>query len=116
MLAPTPCIENNCPHHAVKAGRCQEHQRPAWYGSTRTSRLPKDWATRRLIVMRRDQGICHICRQPGADTIDHITQGDDHTLENLAPIHDRVAPHCHRYKSSKEGNEAKAANKTKRRH
>ena len=114
MLAPTPCLQAGCNQHATYQGRCEQHQRPPWQGSTRKQRLPKDWHTRRLIILKRDKGICHICQQPGADTIDHITPGDNHELNNLAPIHDRVQPHCHRYKSSKEGNDAKAANKTKR--
>ena len=114
MLAPTPCLEAGCLDYAVKQGRCQSHQK-SWQGSTRRERLPKDWGTRRLIVLRRDKGICHLCGQPGADTVDHIVQGDDHSLGNLAPVHDRLPPHCHRAKSSQEGNDAKRGNRVKRR-
>lgn len=114
-LAPTPCLEADCFEYATRQGRCQKHQRP-WQGSTRKQRLPKDWPTRRLIVLRRDKGICHLCGQPGADTVDHIQPGDNHELTNLAPVHDRVPPHCHRYKSSAEGNQTQAGNRTKRRH
>lgn len=84
-------------------------------GSTRASRLPKDWRTRKLIVLKRDKFICYVCGGEGADAVDHVIAGDDHNLTNLKAIHDHVAPHCHRYKSSQEGNDAKAANKTKRR-
>ena len=115
MLAPTPCLETNCHNHVTTQGRCQEHQRP-WAGSTRKQRLPPDWATRRLIVLKRDNGVCHLCGGDGADTVDHVTQGDNHSLTNLAPVHDRTPPHCHRFKSSTEGHQAQQGNKTKRRH
>ena len=64
-------------------------------------------------MLKRDKGICHLCGEPGADTVDHIKQGDDHGLDNLAPVHDRIAPHCHRAKSSAEGHAAKAANQVR---
>lgn len=108
MLAPTPCIETDCPDKTFKGGRCIQHQRP-WAGSTRKSRLPSDWSTRRLIVLKRDNGICYLCGGAGADTVDHVEVGDNHSLSNLAAVHDHVAPHCHRSKSSKEGHEAKAS-------
>ena len=113
MLAPTPCLEPKCPEHAVNQGRCQAHQRPAWQGSTRASRLPKDWQTRRLIVIKRDKGICYLCNEAGADTVDHVIAGDDHTLGNLKAVHDKAPPHCHRFKSSQEGHEAQRGNKVK---
>lgn len=71
--------------------------------SARSRRLPANWKTIRKAVLKRDAGICHLCGQPGADTVDHVIPGDDHRLENLAPVHDRVEPHCHRAKSSAEG-------------
>ena len=108
MLAPTPCIEDNCPNKAIRGGRCSSHQRP-WVGSTRKSRLPSDWSTRRLIVLKRDKGVCYLCGQEGADTVDHVEAGDNHDLSNLKAVHDHATPHCHRYKSSQEGHEAKAA-------
>jgi 5-methylcytosine-specific restriction endonuclease McrA len=114
-LAPTPCLETDCRDHATRYGRCEQHQRPAWFGSTRKQRLPKDWTTRRLVVLKRDKGVCYICGEPGADTIDHVIPGDDHSLHNLKAVHDKVAPHCHRTKSSTEGHQAKQGNKTKRR-
>lgn len=78
-----------------------------WDGSTRKSRLPPNWPALRRFVMERDGAICHICRGPGADRVDHVVQGDDHSPENLAPVHDEVYPHCHRFKSSQEGNDAR---------
>lgn len=107
MLAPTPCLDSPCPLPAIRGGRCKEHQRPAWLGSNRKLDLPKDWRTRRLIVLKRDKGICYLCGEANADTVDHIKAGNDHSLNNLAAVHDRVAPHCHRYKTSQEGHAGK---------
>lgn len=49
-----------------------------------------------------------MCGNPGADQADHLTPGDDHSLENLAAIHDDP---CHRRKSALEGNAAKPKRK-----
>lgn len=76
----------------------------AWIGSTRRSRLPPGWASTTVPrIMARDHGICYLCGQPGADTIDHKQRGDDHCDSNLGAVHDRTAPHCHRTKTAHEG-------------
>lgn len=80
----------------------------AWEGSTRKARLPKEWHAQRARILRVHGRICHLCGGPGADTVDHVRAGDDHSDENLRPVHDRVAPHCHRRKSSSEGGQAAA--------
>lgn len=80
-----------------------------WEDSDRRTRLPTDWPQRCAAVRARDGDTCWLCGQPGADTIDHKQVGDNHELDNLAPVHDRNPPHCHRYKSSAEGNTARAA-------
>jgi 5-methylcytosine-specific restriction endonuclease McrA len=41
-------------------------------------------------VLERDGGVCHICGQPGATTVDHLTPaylGGGDELENLAAAH-----------------------------
>lgn len=111
-FAPTPCID--CAKPAVYRGRCEVHRKPAWSGSTRGERLPDDWRTRRLIVLKRDKAVCWVCGGADADEVDHKTPGDDHSLGNLAPIHQQVAPHCHRFKSAAEGVAARAANSKRR--
>lgn len=68
--------------------------------------LPPDWPARRRRVLTRDQGICHLCHQPGATEVDHITprsQGGTHNYSNLAAI---CTP-CHRTKTAREANEAR---------
>jgi 5-methylcytosine-specific restriction protein A len=75
-----------------------------WVGRTRTHDLPPDW--RHVIVPRillRDKGICYLCGAPGADAVDHVNPGNDHRDNNLAAVHERTPPHCHRRKTSIEG-------------
>jgi len=77
----------------------------AWESSDRKARLPSDWSTRRVRVLRRDGYKCQardslgvLCGAP-ANQADHIEPGDDHSLENLRAL-------CrwhHARKSSAEG-------------
>lgn len=73
--------------------------------SDRGARLPSDWSTRRVRVLRRDGYRCQardstgvLCGKP-ANQVDHIVHGDDHELANLQAL-------CrwhHARKSSAEG-------------
>lgn len=86
-----------------------EHATPKvpWAGSTREARLPDNWHQLKAQAHARNpRHVCHLCGGPGGDTLDHVEAGDDHSLANLEWAHDRAAPHCHRYKSSREGNAA----------
>lgn len=85
-----------------------------WGGSSRRSRLPRGWAKLQAKVLKRDGRICHVCHGPGADAVDHIIPGDDHTPENLKAIHQDVWPYCHRTKSAREGGTAAAARRIPR--
>jgi 5-methylcytosine-specific restriction endonuclease McrA len=78
---------------------CAVHAPAPWLGSDRKSRLPADWPRRRLRIIRRHGGICHVCEEPGATEVDHLVAGDDHRDANLAPIHRA----CHLAKSAAEG-------------
>lgn len=84
----------------------------AWKTSNRSSRLPPDWPQRKRAVKARDKGICYICGGPGADSVDHVVAGDDHSLTNLALAHLNTPPFCHRRKSTSEGNAAWAKVRT----
>lgn len=77
-----------------------------WRDSDRRVRLPREWHAQRARVLRDGGRICHVCGGPGADGVDHVRPGDDHSEANLAPIHHNVAPFCHREKSSREGGAA----------
>ncbi len=65
-------------------------------------------------MLKRDNRICHVCLGPGADGVDHVIPGDDHSLENLKAIHHHVEPFCHRAKSSAEGGRAAQAKRIPR--
>lgn len=111
MPAPTPCLYYGCPNLADPQrgkGYCYPlHAPKPFYGTNRKERLPSDWATRRQIILKRHKTICHVCGETGADAVDHIIPGDDHSFENLRPIHQNVAnswgEYCHRTKTAKEG-------------
>lgn len=64
--------------------------------------------------MALHRSVCHVCGMPGSDQVDHVRAGDDHSYSNLAPIHGDVWPHCHRYKSSREGVDARNALRAQR--
>lgn len=83
-----------------------------WKGSGRKARLPSNWGSelRPAAHARNPEHICHLCGRPGGDTLDHKNPGDDHSLDNLDWVHDRLPPHCHRFKSSREGNAAQREN------
>ena len=82
----------------------------AWEGSNRSSRLPKDWKSRRLAVLNRDEKQCKVisietgmrCTEVATE-VDHINPGDNHDLHNLQAI----CTWHHRKKSSAEGRAAK---------
>jgi len=74
-----------------------------WEGHDRAKRLPASWHAQRQRILRNYGRICHVCGGAGADGVDHVRPGDDHSDANLRPIHHNVAPFCHRAKSSAEG-------------
>lgn len=113
--AATPCPTPGCP----ELNPCPTHNRPRttrrpWAGSTRLARLPRGWHATRARILRRDRRICWICGGPGADAVDHVTPGDDHSDANLRAVHHDIAPWCHRRKSSLEGHTARRTRMSER--
>lgn len=106
--APTPCARTNCNSYAVSGGLCLQHK-PVWQGTTRKQRLPRDWNTRRGVVLKRDANRCYKCGAV-ATQVDHLLPGDDHSLRNLAAI----CYDCHKAKSALEGAQAASGNRPKR--
>ena len=82
----------------------------AWDGSDRKSRLPDDWAARRLERLKKDGFRCtwklpktgERCPRKATD-VDHRKPGDDHSMKNLQSL---CATH-HGKKSSFEGRQAR---------
>lgn len=104
------CGEPGCYKRIVAGNKCLDHQPKAYANNYRKDRLPPKtvWAGIRDEVFRRWNWRCYMCGGLGADTIDHIIPNDDNSIENLAPVHDRNAPHCHRYKTAREGVNSRA--------
>lgn len=98
----SPCLEVLCGKVAVFQGRCEEHRREPFYGSTRKERLPKDWGARRQYILQRDQNTCQICGGLGTE-VDHIERGDDHSFHNLRTL----CTSCHASKTGREGAQAR---------
>ena len=72
--------------------------------SWRTKPLPKNWGRTRRRILRRDQGICYVCRGPGANQVDHVvatSNGGSDEDDNLAAIHSQP---CHARKTAAEAN------------
>ena len=75
----------------------------AWSTSTRRHRLPPNWATLRAQVQARAGNQCQAtthhphCDGIGTDA-DHITPGDNHSLDNLAWL----STACHKQKTARE--------------
>lgn len=113
MTYEQPCIVGGCFEYSTNKGRCKTHQLKAFTGNYRKERLPDDWAQRREFVLHRDKRICYLCGGEGADTVDHVEVGDNHSMSNLKAVHDRVAPYCHKTKTAQEGNDARRNQQTK---
>lgn len=50
----------------------------------------RPWRRTRLLVLERDGWVCHVCRVPGATTVDHLIPahlGGSDDLSNLAAAH-----------------------------
>lgn len=67
----------------------------------------RGWSKLRASVLRRDRGICYVCHQAGADTVDHVVplaRGGTSHPSNLAAIHSRP---CHATKTAQEAAEGR---------
>lgn len=87
----------------------------AWETSDRRHRLPGNWQTIRRQVQARADGKCqatyHDPRCNGIGTeADHITPGDDHSLDNLAWL----SHECHKAKTARETGARSKARSRKR--
>lgn len=88
-----------------------------WASSDRRSRLPADWARRRVAVLARAGHRCEAVDSLGArcdehaTDCDHVERGDDHRAVNLQAL-------CrwhHNQKTAREAAEARRTRPTRRR-
>jgi 5-methylcytosine-specific restriction protein A len=102
--APRKCPQEGCEQRITLGRYCIDHS-DHWTLQPSGWQKPPGWDQLRRAVLERDRGICYRCGRPGADTVDHIrsvARGGDHSMNNLAPVHDRTPPHCHRAKTNRE--------------
>lgn len=111
------CIEHPCPRPVVDRGRCEDHRHPAWEGAAPAEGRPTGRAWRRLRaeILARDSHICYICKQPGADQVDHIRSikegGAKWAPGNLGAVHEDP---CHKAKTQAEAKRGKKRAKERR--
>lgn len=74
--------------------------------TNRKARLPSDWNTIRLRILRRDKYRCQIaaegCKRIATE-VDHIRRGDNHADDNLQS----ACSVCHHRKTLTEAQEAR---------
>lgn len=113
------CTEPLCPNLAAKAGRCLEHQRPAWEGRPSVkARYGISGSRQQALhrgVLQRAGYVCYRCGLPGADTVDHIVaRSDGGSLTdpgNLGAIHQDP---CHEEKTREENARRREARRLER--
>lgn len=98
------CNEPGCPELTLDAsGACAAHRRKPWQTRTAPQRLRgRALQQRNARILHRHNGVCHVCGQPGATSVDHViplAAGGLDDDSNLRPIH--VEP-CHREKTAAE--------------
>ena len=101
--APRRCPTPGCTNLIRHSSHCEEHTQ-AWATPSGWVK-PRGWARLREDILERDDYRCHVCGGAGADTVDHLISQANHGSDlpaNLAAVHDRVAPHCHRTKTNQE--------------
>jgi 5-methylcytosine-specific restriction enzyme A len=104
-----PCAEHGCPE-LTRDGRCEQHKRKAWEGSTRSQHQTISGSAnqkRRRRILEALLYTCHVCGKTGADQVDHVVplgEGGADEDYNLAPIH---AEPCHREKTADEARRAR---------
>lgn len=94
----TPCTTPGCPHMKP----CPDHDTSSTWTKKATRRSGRSLQRRNRGILSRDGYLCHICREPGADQVDHVialSEGGSDTPGNLAAIH---AYPCHALKSEQE--------------
>jgi 5-methylcytosine-specific restriction endonuclease McrA len=77
------------------------HRPPGWAPPRKRADpyyVSAEWRAVRLLVLRRDRGICQRCGNPGADTVHHRIERKDGRSDhpsNLEAVHRRCHNHAH---------------------
>lgn len=109
VAAPKPCRHPGCGRLVSDgSGYCPSHKKPGWDTKKTTAHqrgYGYAWQKLRLVVLKRDSGLCQPCLEKGkitvANTVDHKTpkaEGGNDDLENLQTICKR----CHTMKTAME--------------
>lgn len=80
----------------------------AWPRKVNPARTTPERRALNAAVLQRDQHICYLCGQGGADSVDAVVptfEGGQHTMANCRAVHARP---CHARKSAREGGRARA--------
>lgn len=112
-IIPPRCGQTGCRKRVERSGRCWDHQPKHYANNYLKDKLPPKnvWEPLRQEVFELWNWRCYLCGGESPDTIDHIiprTNGGSNDVSNLAPVHDRNYPHCHRYKTALEGVNSRA--------
>lgn len=89
MAFQRPCL--GCGQIIPRGSYCSRCQRGVEQRrGTATQRMGSGWNQISRRIISRDNGICHICGLPGADTADHLVpraKGGTNHPSNLAAAH-----------------------------
>ncbi len=100
------CRKDGCVVLLDRPGFCSDHKPQAFANKSVRGAYGYDWSKRiRPAVMRRDNGLCQVCKSRGilspAQEVDHIVniaEGGSDSFDNLQAI----CIECHRAKTNKE--------------
>lgn len=99
----TVCRQPGCPE--LRPCPTPGHEPEPWAGSRRKERRASSgWQEQRDAkrILKRHNGICHVCGLQGADRVDHViplAEGGQDVDANKRPIHNEP---CHRRKTADE--------------
>ena len=93
---------------------CEQHKRTPWQDRPKHRTGLSGWQQQQRAqrVIRRDNGICHVCGQPGADQADHVvplSEGGADGEDQMRAIHETP---CHERKTQAEALRARMATHT----